>query len=68
MVKRTGGGRNKTQGNAAQVLIHLKSRNLNPGEIQDLYITEFLVDKDVTDIKDFQDVLIVCYEEGAEGV
>ncbi|MDR4509954.1 MAG: ferritin family protein [Candidatus Brocadiaceae bacterium] len=31
-----------------------------PTKIQDLHIAEFLVDKDVTEIKDFQDVLIVA--------
>ena len=34
-----------------------------PGEIHDLHITEFLIDKDVTDIKDFQDVLIVAMKK-----
>ncbi len=34
-----------------------------PGEIQDLHITEFLIDKDVTGIKDFQDVLIVAMKK-----
>ncbi|MBS1257375.1 MAG: hypothetical protein MAG551_00417 [Candidatus Scalindua arabica] len=34
-----------------------------PGEIQDLHITEFLIDKDVSDIKTFQDVLIVSMKK-----
>lgn len=34
-----------------------------PGEVQDLHITEFLVDKDVADIKTFQDVLIVAMKK-----
>ncbi len=40
-----------------------KITKFEPGEIQDLHITEFLVDKDVTDIKDFQDVLIVAMKK-----
>ncbi len=34
-----------------------------PGEIQDLHITEFLIDKEVSDIKNFQDVLIVSMKK-----
>ena len=34
-----------------------------PDEAQDLHITEFLIDKDVTDIRDFQDVLIVAMKK-----
>ena len=45
-----------------------KVTKFEPGKIQDLHITEFLIDKDVTDINDFQDVLIVCHEKGAEGI
>ncbi len=40
-----------------------KITKFEPGKIQDLHITEFLVDKDVTDIKDFQDVLIVAMKK-----
>ena len=40
-----------------------KITKFEPGEIQDLHITEFLIDKDVTDIKDFQDVLIVAMKK-----
>ncbi len=40
-----------------------KITKFEPGKMQDLHITEFLVDKDVTDIKDFQDVLIVAMKK-----
>ncbi len=40
-----------------------KITKFEPGETQDLHITEFLIDKDVTDIKDFQDVLIVAMKK-----
>ncbi|MFQ5713368.1 MAG: ferritin family protein [Candidatus Scalinduaceae bacterium] len=40
-----------------------KITKFEPGKIQDLHITEFLVDKDVTDIRDFQDVLIVAMKK-----
>ena len=40
-----------------------KITKFEPGKIQDLHITEFLVDKDVTDIKNFQDVLIVAMKK-----
>ena len=33
------------------------------GEIQDLHITEFLIDKEFSDIKNFQDVLIVSMKK-----
>jgi len=40
-----------------------KITKFEPGTIQDLHITEFLVDKDVADINDFQDVLIVAMKK-----
>ena len=40
-----------------------KITKFEPGEIQDLRITEFLTDKEVTDIKNFQDVLIVAMKK-----
>ena len=40
-----------------------KIRKFKPGKIQDLHITEYLVDKDVSEIKDFQDVLIVAMKK-----
>lgn len=40
-----------------------KITKFEPGKIQDLHITEFLVDKDVTDIRNFQDVLIVAMKK-----
>ncbi len=40
-----------------------KITKFEPGETQDLHITEFLIDKDVTGIKDFQDVLIVAMKK-----
>ncbi|MBC8549748.1 MAG: ferritin family protein [Candidatus Brocadiales bacterium] len=40
-----------------------KITEFEPGEIQDLHITEFLVDKGVSDIKNFQDVLIVSMKK-----
>ncbi|ODS33008.1 MAG: hypothetical protein SCARUB_01827 [Candidatus Scalindua rubra] len=40
-----------------------KITKFEPGKIQDLHITEFLVDKDVTDISDFQDVLIISMKK-----
>lgn len=40
-----------------------KITKFEPGKIQDLHITEFLVDKDIADIKDFQDVLIVAMKK-----
>ncbi|MCF6148920.1 MAG: ferritin family protein [Candidatus Kuenenia sp.] len=40
-----------------------KVMDFKPGETQDLHISEFLVDKDVSEIKDFQDVLIVAMKK-----
>ncbi len=40
-----------------------KVTKFEPDETQDLHITEYLIDKDVTDIKDFQDVLIVAMKK-----
>ncbi len=40
-----------------------KISKFEPGETQDLHITEFLVDKDVSEIKSFQDVLIVSMKK-----
>ena len=40
-----------------------KVKKFKPDKIQDLHITEYLVDKDVTEIKDFQDVLIVAMKK-----
>lgn len=40
-----------------------KIKKFKPAKIQDLHITEYLVDKDVTKIKDFQDVLIVAMKK-----
>ena len=41
-----------------------KLKQLKPSKkIHDLHITEYLIDKDVTEIKDFQDVLIVAMKK-----
>lgn len=40
-----------------------KVMSFKPGETQDLHISEFLVDKDVSEIKDFQDVLIIAMKK-----
>ena len=40
-----------------------KIKQLKPAKIHDLHITEYLVDKDVHKIKDFQDVLIVAMKK-----
>ncbi|MBU6392330.1 MAG: ferritin family protein [Planctomycetota bacterium] len=40
-----------------------KIRKFKPDKVQDLHIAEYLVDKDVTEIKDFQDVLIVAMKK-----
>ncbi|MBM4054558.1 MAG: hypothetical protein FJ264_07790 [Planctomycetes bacterium] len=40
-----------------------KVMDFKPDETQDLHITEFLVDKDVSEIKDFQDVLIIAMKK-----
>ena len=40
-----------------------KITKFEPGETQDLHITEYLIDKDVTNINDFQDVLIVAMKK-----
>lgn len=40
-----------------------KVKQFKPTKIHDLHITEYLVDKDVTEIKDFQDVLIVAMKK-----
>ena len=40
-----------------------KIKQFKPAKIQDLHITEYLVDKDVHEIKDFQDVLIVAMKK-----
>ncbi|MDN3511028.1 MAG: ferritin family protein [Candidatus Jettenia sp. CY-1] len=40
-----------------------KIKKFKPEKIQDLHITEYLVDKDITEVKDFQDVLIVAMKK-----
>ena len=40
-----------------------KITKFEPDKTQDLHISDFLVDKDVTNIKDFQDVLIVAMKK-----
>ena len=40
-----------------------KIKKFKPDKVQDLHIAEYLVDKDVTEIKDFQDVLIVAMKK-----
>lgn len=40
-----------------------KIKQFKPAKIQDLHITEYLVDKDIHEIKDFQDVLIVAMKK-----
>ncbi len=40
-----------------------KVKQFKPAKIHDLHITEYLVDKDVHEIKDFQDVLIVAMKK-----
>lgn len=40
-----------------------KIKKFKPEKIHDLHITEYLVDKDVSEIKDFQDVLIVAMKK-----
>lgn len=40
-----------------------KVKQFTPAKIHDLHITEYLVDKDVHEIKDFQDVLIVAMKK-----
>ncbi len=40
-----------------------KITKFEPDEAQDLHITEFLIDKDASDIKNFQDVLIVAMKK-----
>jgi len=38
-------------------------KTFKPDKTQDLHITEFLVDKDVSEINDFQDVLVVAMKK-----
>lgn len=40
-----------------------KIKKFKPDKTQDLHITEYLVDKDITEIKDFQDALIVAMKK-----
>lgn len=40
-----------------------KIKKFKPEKIQDLHITEYLVDKDISDVKDFQDVLVVAMKK-----
>ncbi|CAG0939286.1 bacterioferritin [Candidatus Brocadiaceae bacterium] len=40
-----------------------KIKKFKPEKIQDLHITEYLVDKDISEVKDFQDVLIVAMKK-----
>ncbi len=40
-----------------------KVKKFKPEKIQDLHITEYLVDKDISEVKDFQDVLIVAMKK-----
>lgn len=40
-----------------------KIKKFKPGKIQDLHITEYLVDKDMAEVKDAQDLLIVAMKK-----
>ncbi|MGQ3684649.1 MAG: ferritin family protein [Candidatus Loosdrechtia sp.] len=40
-----------------------KVKKFKPDKIQDLHITEYLVDKDITEVKDAQDLLIVAMKK-----
>jgi rubrerythrin len=40
-----------------------KIKSFKPGKVQDLHITEYLVDKDISEVKDFQDLLIVAMKK-----
>src|SRR5574340_958527 len=40
-----------------------KIKKFKPHKIQDLHITEYLVDKDITEVKDSQDLLIVAMKK-----
>lgn len=40
-----------------------KIKNFKPDKTQDLHIAEYLVDKDISEIKSFQDVLIVAMKK-----
>ena len=40
-----------------------KVKKFKPEKIHDLHITEYLVDKDVSEVKDFQDVLVVAMKK-----
>ncbi|MDQ1273609.1 MAG: hypothetical protein QG591_2239 [Planctomycetota bacterium] len=40
-----------------------KVKKFKPEKIQDLHISEYLVDKDISEVKDFQDVLIVAMKK-----
>ncbi len=38
-------------------------KKFKPGKVQDLHIAEYLIDKDISDVRDFQDVLIVAMKK-----
>ncbi len=40
-----------------------KIKQFKPTKTHDLHITEYLVDKDISEVKDFQDVLIVAMKK-----
>ncbi len=40
-----------------------KVKKFKPEKVHDLHITEYLVDKDVSEVKDFQDVLVVAMKK-----
>lgn len=40
-----------------------KIKNFKPDKVQDLHITEYLVDKDIPEVKDSQDLLIVAMKK-----
>ncbi|TVM03497.1 MAG: hypothetical protein CV087_05105 [Candidatus Brocadia sp. WS118] len=40
-----------------------KVKKFKPEKIHDLHITEYLVDKDISEVKNFQDVLIVAMKK-----
>ncbi len=40
-----------------------KIKQFKPTKIHDLHITEYLVDKDISEVKDFQDVLVVAMKK-----
>ncbi|MCF6157221.1 MAG: hypothetical protein E3K32_01310 [wastewater metagenome] len=40
-----------------------KIKEFKPDDIQDLHITEYLVDKEITEVKDAQDLLIVAMKK-----